>query len=154
MVWWIRRHCPPDTGFEIPAQAVWGRARYLSVTGAPHNSASLRVSGEETFCFFEISRPEWGSNLRSSTFEWRYSSDHYDVKLYLLNIWTTMTHRLPLVLILHRLHTCSCAIHDFLLVARPIIMLAKYYLQFSDNDVLFDNIYQCSLNNWRNMLYV
>ena len=37
MVIWLRRHCPPDTGFEIRALAVWGRARYLSVTEAPHN---------------------------------------------------------------------------------------------------------------------
>ena len=34
---WMRWHCPPDTGFEIRALAVWGRARYLSVTEAPHN---------------------------------------------------------------------------------------------------------------------
>ena len=38
MVRWLRRHCPPDTGFEIRALAVWGRARYLSVTEAPHNT--------------------------------------------------------------------------------------------------------------------
>ena len=31
MVRWLRWHCPPDTGFEIRALAVWGRARYLSV---------------------------------------------------------------------------------------------------------------------------
>ena len=30
--------CPPDTGFEIRALAVRGRARYLSVTEAPHNT--------------------------------------------------------------------------------------------------------------------
>ena len=29
----------------------WGRARYLSVTVAPHNIIFLRVSGEETFLF-------------------------------------------------------------------------------------------------------
>ena len=32
MVRWLRWHCPPDTGFEIRALAVWGRARYFSVT--------------------------------------------------------------------------------------------------------------------------
>ena len=42
-----------DTSFEIRILAVWGRARYLSVTEAPHNIWSLRMSGEETFCFFE-----------------------------------------------------------------------------------------------------
>ena len=38
--WWddLRWHCPPDTRFEIRALAVWGRARYLSVTEAPHYS--------------------------------------------------------------------------------------------------------------------
>ena len=39
------------------------------VTKAPYNIESLRVSGEETFCFFETSRPEWGSNPRSPTFQ-------------------------------------------------------------------------------------
>ena len=34
----MRLHFPPDTGFEIQALAVWGRARYLSVTEAPHNT--------------------------------------------------------------------------------------------------------------------
>ena len=42
-------HCPPDTGFEIQDLAVWGRARYLSFSEAPHNTESLRVSGGETF---------------------------------------------------------------------------------------------------------
>ena len=49
----------PDTGFEVRALAVWGRARYLSVTAAPHNIESLRVSGKKTFCFLETWRPEW-----------------------------------------------------------------------------------------------
>ena len=35
---WMRWHCPPDTGFKIRALAVLGRARYLSVTKAPHNT--------------------------------------------------------------------------------------------------------------------
>ena len=34
-----------------------------------HNIESLRVSGEETFCFFETWRPEWGSKPRSLTFQ-------------------------------------------------------------------------------------
>ena len=38
-----------DIGFEIRAVAVCGRARYLSVTGAPQNIESLRVSGKETY---------------------------------------------------------------------------------------------------------
>ena len=61
-------HCPPNTGFEIRVLAVWGRARYLSVTEASHNIESLRMSGE-FFCFFKTWRPEWGSKPRSPTFQ-------------------------------------------------------------------------------------
>ena len=45
----MRWHCPPDTEFEIRALAVWGRARYLSATEAPHNSeffVSLKLEGQ------------------------------------------------------------------------------------------------------------
>ena len=69
MVRWMRWHCPPNTRFKIRALAAWGRARYLSVTEVPHNIESLRVSGEETFCFFETWRPEWELNPRSPTFQ-------------------------------------------------------------------------------------
>ena len=65
----MRWHCPPDTGFEIRALAVWGRACYFSVTEVPHNNESLRMSREETFCFFETWRPEWGSNPRFPIFQ-------------------------------------------------------------------------------------
>ena len=40
-----------DSKFE-PCMAVWGQVRYLSVTEAPHNIKSLRMSGEE-MCYFE-----------------------------------------------------------------------------------------------------
>ena len=53
MVRWIRWHCPPDTGFEIRALAVWGRARYLSVTEAPHNTEFYTWMGKKHFCFFQ-----------------------------------------------------------------------------------------------------
>ena len=53
MVRWLRWHCPPDTGFEIPALAVWGRARYLSVTEAPHNTDFHTWMGKKHFCFFQ-----------------------------------------------------------------------------------------------------
>ena len=69
MVRWMRWHCPPDTGFEIRALAVLGRARYPSVTEAPHNIESLRMSKGETFCLFETWRSECGSNPRSPTFQ-------------------------------------------------------------------------------------
>ena len=54
MVRWMRWHCPPDTWFKIRALAVWGRARYLSVTEAPHNIESLRVSGVEIFVSLKL----------------------------------------------------------------------------------------------------
>ena len=60
---------PSSTLFEIRALAVRDWACYLSVTETLHNIESLRVNGEETFCFFETWRPEWGSNPRSPTFQ-------------------------------------------------------------------------------------
>ena len=54
MVRWLRWHCPPDTGFEIQALAVWGRARYLSVTEAPHDIDFHTWMGKKHFCFFQI----------------------------------------------------------------------------------------------------
>ena len=53
MVRWLRWHCPPDTGFEIRALAVWGRARYLSVTEAPHNTGFHTWMGKKHFCSFQ-----------------------------------------------------------------------------------------------------
>ena len=53
MVRWLRWHCPPDTGFDIRALAVWGRARYLSVTEAPHNTDFHTWMGKKHFCFFQ-----------------------------------------------------------------------------------------------------
>ena len=38
----VRWHCIPDTQFEIRALGVWGRARYLLVTEAPHDIESIR----------------------------------------------------------------------------------------------------------------
>ena len=67
MVRWMRWHCPPDIAFEIRTLAVWGRVRYFSFTEAPRNIESLRMSREETFCFFETWMPERGSNPRSPT---------------------------------------------------------------------------------------
>ena len=49
----MRWHCPPDTGFEIRALVVWGRARYLSVTEAPHNTEFYTWMGKKHFCFFQ-----------------------------------------------------------------------------------------------------
>ena len=40
-------------GCEIRALAVWGRARYLSVTEAPHNTDFHTWMGKKHFCFFQ-----------------------------------------------------------------------------------------------------
>ena len=56
MVRWLRWHCPPDTGFEIRALAVWGRARYLSVTEAPHNTDFHTWMGKKHFLFLSNRR--------------------------------------------------------------------------------------------------
>ena len=53
MVRWLRWHCPPDTGFEIRAVAVWGRARYLLVTEVPHNTDFHTWMGKKLFNFFQ-----------------------------------------------------------------------------------------------------
>ena len=64
MVRWLRWHCPPDTGFEIRALAVWGRARYLSVTEAPHNTDFHTWMGKKHFCFFQTA--ETGNRTSNS----------------------------------------------------------------------------------------
>ena len=53
MVRWSRWHCPPDTRFEIRSLAVRGRARYLSLTEAPHNTDFHTWMGKKHFCFFQ-----------------------------------------------------------------------------------------------------
>ena len=57
MVRWLRWHCPTDTGLEIRALAVWGRARYLSITEAPHNTDFHRWMGKKHFVSFKTPRP-------------------------------------------------------------------------------------------------
>ena len=61
----MRWHCPPDTRFEIRALAVWGRARYFSVTEAPHNTSFYTRMGKKHFFF----PPRLGTELR--TLAWK-----------------------------------------------------------------------------------
>ena len=68
MVRWLRWHCPPDTGFEIRALAVWGRARYLSVTEAPHNTNFHTWMGKKHF-FVSFKPPRPGTEPR--TLAWK-----------------------------------------------------------------------------------
>ena len=45
-----------STGFEIRALAVWDRARYLSVTEAPHNTDFHTWMGKKKFLFLSNRR--------------------------------------------------------------------------------------------------
>ena len=56
------------TGSEIQTPVVWGRARCLLVTEAPHNTESLQVSSEETFLFLEIWMQERATNTHHHDF--------------------------------------------------------------------------------------
>ena len=47
MVRWMGRHFRLDTGFEIQTLEVWGRARYLSFTEAPHNTQFYELMGKK-----------------------------------------------------------------------------------------------------------
>ena len=72
MVRWLRWHC--HTGFKIRALAVCGRARYLSVTEAPHNTDFHTWMGKKHFCFFET--PETGNRTPNSGAKGS-GADHY-----------------------------------------------------------------------------
>ena len=55
--------------YRIRALAVWWRARYLSITRAPHNqswgSIIFLIGGKETFCSFKTWMPNRGSTTSS-----------------------------------------------------------------------------------------
>ena len=60
---------PPEDG-EMNEMTLLARHRmWNSSLTSPHNKASSRVNGEETYCFFETWRQEWDSNPRSLTFQ-------------------------------------------------------------------------------------
>ena len=61
----VRWHCPPDTGFEIRALAVWGRARYLWVTEAPHNTEFHTGMVKKHICCFQTA--ETGNRIPNSS---------------------------------------------------------------------------------------
>ena len=66
-MWWMRWRCPPDTGFEIRVLAVWGRARYHSVTEAPHNFEFHTWMGKKHFVSFKPPR----SGTEPRTLGWK-----------------------------------------------------------------------------------
>ena len=55
MVRWVGWHCPADTWLKIRTLDVWGRARYLSLTEAPHNTVFHEWMGKKHACFFQTS---------------------------------------------------------------------------------------------------
>ena len=89
MVRWFRWHCPPDTGFEVRALAVWGRARYLSVTEAPHNTDFHTWMGKKHFCFFETA--ETGNRTPNSGVKGS-GANHYPRARPLQNVIHTYTY--------------------------------------------------------------
>ena len=105
----MRCYCPPDTWFEIWALVVWGRAHYLSVTEALHNIKSSRVSGEETFCFFETWMPEWGLNPPSPTFQ-AGSLNHCARGP--RPSFSHCCHKLPYITIMMVNYICYCGTHS------------------------------------------
>ena len=85
MVRWLRWHCPPDTGFEIRALAVWGRARYLSVTEAPRNTDFHTWMGKKHFCFFQTA--ESGNRTPNSGVKGSGANHYPRAPAQLLQIW-------------------------------------------------------------------
>ena len=60
MVRWMKLHCPPDTGLEIRALLVWGRARNLSVTEALNNiESSIMIERERNILSLWNLSCEW-----------------------------------------------------------------------------------------------
>ena len=74
MVRWTRWHRPPDTRFEIRALAVPGRARYLSVTDASHNTEFYEWMEKKHFRFFRTA--ETGKRIPNSSLKGS-GANHY-----------------------------------------------------------------------------
>ena len=123
MVRWLRWHCPPDTEFEIRALAVWGRARYLSVTEAPHNTNFHTWMGKKQFCFFQTAEtgnrtPDSGVKGSGANHYPRAPAHITNTEIYVsLNLWPitfvcnwthiTNTKKIANTEILHLFQTCQ-----------------------------------------------
>ena len=151
MVRWLRWHCPPDTGFEIRALAVWGRARYLSVTEAPHNTNFHTWMGKKQFCFFQTAEtgnrtPDYG--VKGS------GANHYPRAPALAAFKTTEYSQVSkLNLINAFLHMVLCCpmcrvimykVQNFLAInmqfSRPSLILYEYKLSVNVSQVTLDVI--------------
>ena len=60
--WWNEWDDTAVQAHDLEFELWWSEAEHA--TEAPHITESLRVSGKETFCFFETWRGQWGSNPR------------------------------------------------------------------------------------------
>ena len=58
MVRWVKWHCPPDTGFVIRTPDVRGRARYLSLMQASHNTEFYEWMEKKHFSLFQTAETE------------------------------------------------------------------------------------------------
>ena len=101
MVRWLRWHCPPDAGFEIRSLAVWGRARYLSVTEAPHNTDFHTWMGKKQFCFFQTA--ETGNRTPDSSVKGS-GANHYPRAP--ARVWNKTS------ILLLNVHQCQCGPAD------------------------------------------
>ena len=85
MVKWMRWHCPPDTGYEIRTLAFWGRARYFSVTEAPHNINFLRWAGKKHFVSMNI------EILLKMYISWKYVDFSMYLAGYCRSVWGSIS---------------------------------------------------------------
>ena len=75
----------------IRALAVWGRARYLSVTEAPHNTNFHTWMGKKQFCFFQTAEtgnrtPDSGVKGSGANHNPRAPALHVDVLFENINL--------------------------------------------------------------------
>ena len=85
MVRWVRRHCPPDTGFEIQTLVVWGRARHFSVKEASRNTEFyVWMGGKHFFQTAETGKrtPAWSVKGRGANHHPRAPTHHNKVGLH------------------------------------------------------------------------
>ena len=97
MVRWLRWHCPPDTGFEIRALAVWGRVRYLSVTEAPHNTDCFNLRKTLTRWWLNVGPPsttvvQHQANIGSTSVQ-QYLIAMYGITFYIGWILVKLIHQ-------------------------------------------------------------
>ena len=144
MVRWLRWHCPPDTGFEIRALAVWGRARYLSVTEAPYNTNFHTWMGKKQFCFFQTA--ETGNRTPDSGVKGS-GANHYprapalkalESAVFSMAMYTIKTSKSP--------YWTKWRNHNYTLLINIVILF--YFNQVKQQPMIYDILYSKYLINW------